>query len=45
MILAVEIPVAMIMLAAVGLRFYARVFVKRALGADDWVMGVATVSA
>jgi hypothetical protein len=44
LVLGVEIPVVMLMLLVVCLRFYARTFVKRTLGADDWVMGLAAVS-
>jgi hypothetical protein len=44
LIFAVEIPVIVLTVLVVALRFYARTCVKKALGWDDWVMGLATVS-
>lgn len=44
LILAVEIPLITIVVLTVCLRFYARTFVKRALGRDDWVMALSAVS-
>jgi hypothetical protein len=43
LILAIEIPFVVLMVAIVCLRFYARIFVKRVLGKDDWVMALAAV--
>jgi len=43
LILGIEIPVMLLMVTVVGLRFYARSVVKNTLGSDDWVMGIATV--
>ncbi|KAF2667084.1 hypothetical protein BT63DRAFT_458047 [Microthyrium microscopicum] len=45
LLLAVETPVLVLMISIVSLRFYARAFVKRALGSDDWMMGVASLFA
>jgi hypothetical protein len=43
LIFAVEIPVIVLTVLVVALRFYARTVVKKTLGGDDWVMGLATV--
>lgn len=43
LIFAVEIPVIVLTVLVVAARFYVRTFVKKTLGGDDWVMGLATV--
>jgi hypothetical protein len=43
LILAVEIPLITLVVLAVCLRFYARTFIKRTLGKDDWVMALSAV--
>lgn len=43
LILAVEIPLITTVVLTVCLRFYARTFVKKALGKDDWVMALSAV--
>ncbi|TLD18696.1 hypothetical protein E2P81_ATG11606 [Venturia nashicola] len=45
LILAVEIPLITLVLLTVCLRFYARTFVTKALGKDDWVMALSALIA
>jgi hypothetical protein len=43
LVLAVEIPIVILVVSTVCLRFYARTFIKRTLGKDDWIMALSAV--
>lgn len=45
LILGIEIPLVVIMVGVVCLRFYARSRINAAVGKDDWTMGIATAIA
>jgi hypothetical protein len=43
-IVGVEVPITILAVFIVGLRFYARTVIKNVLGWDDWIMFFAVVS-
>ena len=43
LVLAIDIPLVVLMVGVLCLRFYARTIIKRTLGKDDWVMALSAV--
>ncbi|KAF2265896.1 hypothetical protein CC78DRAFT_542861 [Lojkania enalia] len=45
LVLGIEIPLCVLVIAFTSMRFYSRTIIIRALGADDWFMLVAAITA